>query len=221
MIDSGEELERPAPLALTQRQQSVLRALEEVENSQYRISLYYLGALYALDNPYNPDRISQASHSLREILDKLPRLVPRSELPKSYDIPGKRVELANRIAKDRERYSEGWVGEIDPDLAATIEGIAGFLDNLRQPTRRENMRVVLEHFDPLTDRFERQLSARRLGRVSGLQKAVEGFAHHGGGDDEADFRNCIYQLEEVILHVLAQTTAENQEEILSILEGSV
>ena len=221
MTNSGEELERPAPLALTQRQQSVLRALEEVEDTRYRMSLYYSGALYALDNPYNPDRISQASHSLREILDKLPRIVPRSELPRPYDIHGKRVELANRIVKDRERYTEGWVGEIDSDLAATMEHVSAFLDNLSQPTRRENMRVVLQYLDPLTGRFERQASARRLRRVSDLQKEVEGFAHHGGSDDEADLWKCIYELEEVILHVLAPTTAENQEEILSILEGSV
>ena len=221
MTNSGEELERPAPLALTQRQQSVLRALEEVEDTRYRMSLYYLGALYALDNPYNPDRISQAAHSLREILDKLPRIVPRSDLPKPYDIHSKRLELADRIARDRERYSEGWVGEIDNELGATIEDVAMFLDNHRQPTRRENIRAVLKHFDPLTDRFDRQASARRLGRVSDLQKEVEVFAHHGGGDDEEALWKCIYELEEVILHVLAPTTAENQEEILSILEGSV
>ena len=221
MTNSGEELERPAPLALTQRQQSVLRALSEVEDTRYRISLYYLGALSALDNPYNPDRISQAAHSLRELLDKLPRIVPRSDLPKPYDIPGKRLELADRITRDRERYSAGWIGEIDKDLGATIEGVSLFIDNLRQPTRRENIRAVLEHFDPLTDRFERQISARRLRRVSELQKELEGFAHHGGGDDEREFGHSIYKLEEVVLDVLAQTTAENQEEILSILEGSL
>ena len=221
MTNRGEELERPAPLALTQRQLSVLRALEEVEDLQYRISLYYLGALSALDNPYNPDRIAQAAHSLRELLDKLPRIVLRSDLPKTYDIHGKRREITARLARDRERYPEGWVGEIDKDLAATIDDVSTLLANLEQPTRRANIRAVLERLDPLSDRFETQVSARRLGRVSGLQKEVEGFAHHGGGDDEADFRNCIYQLEEVILHVLAPTTAENQEEILSILEGSV
>jgi len=221
MTNSGEELERPAPLALTQRQQSVLRALEEVEGTRYRMSLYYSGALYALDNPYNPDRISQAAHSLREILDKLPRVVPRSELPKGYDIPGKRRELVRRIAKDRERYTEGWVGEIDSDLAATIEDVSLLLDYESQPTRRENMRVVLEYFDPLTGRFEGQISGRRLQGVYELQKELEGFAHHRGADDDRELRNSIYKLEELILHVLAPTTAEDQEEILSILGGSV
>ena len=221
MTNSGEELERQAPLALTQRQQSVLRALEEVEDTRHRISLYYLGSLSALDNPYNPDRISQAAHSLREILDKLPRIVPRSDLPKPYDIQNNRRELADRIARDRERYSEGWVGEIDNELGATLEHVVTFLDNHRQPTRRENIRAVLEHFDPLTDRFNTQLSAQRLRRVSVLQKELEFFAHHGGGEDERDFGNTLYKLEEVVLGILAQTTAENQEEILSILEGSV
>ena len=221
MTDRGEELGRPAPPVFTHRQQSVLRALTEVESTRYRISLYYLGALCALDNPYNPERISQAAHSLRELLDKLPRIVLGRELPKPYDNPSKPREMAGRIAKERERYSDGWVGEIDRELGITIESVSEFLGNLELPTRRENIRAVLQHMDPLTDRFESRLSARRLRRVSDLQKELEGFAHHGGGDDENEFRNCIYGLEEVVLDVLALTTAENQEEILSILGESV
>ena len=221
MTDRGEEPGRPASPVLTHRQQGVLRALEVVESTRYRISLYYLGALCALDNPYNPDRISQAAHSLRELLDKLPRIVLGSELPKPYDAHGKRREMARRIAKDRERYSDGWVGEIDRELSITIESVSELLGNLEQPTRRENIRAVLQHIDPLTDRFESSLSVRRLRRVSDLQKELEGFTHHGGGDDENEFGNCIYGLEEVVLDVLAPITAENQEEILSILGESV
>ena len=58
------------PLVLTSRQRAVLEALKSKETEKYPVSEWYLGALYALDNPYNPDRVSQAAHSLRELLSK-------------------------------------------------------------------------------------------------------------------------------------------------------
>ena len=56
--------EQPLPLALTLEQQSVLAALQSKETEEYPLSKWYLGALYALENPHNPDRVSQAAQSL-------------------------------------------------------------------------------------------------------------------------------------------------------------
>ena len=39
-----------------------------------------MAALYALNNEQNSDRIAQAAHSLRELLEKLPRVVEGSDL---------------------------------------------------------------------------------------------------------------------------------------------
>ena len=63
------------PLALTLQQRNVLDALKSNETEECPLSEWYLGALYALDNPYNPDRVAQAAHSLRELLEKLPQVV--------------------------------------------------------------------------------------------------------------------------------------------------
>ena len=64
------------PLVLTPRQQQVLEALKDKETEEYALSKWYLGALYTLDNPHNPDRISQAAQSLRELVEKLLEVVP-------------------------------------------------------------------------------------------------------------------------------------------------
>ena len=60
------------PLILNPQQRAVLDALKSKETEKYPLSQWYLGALYALDNYYNPDRISQAAQSLRELLEKTP-----------------------------------------------------------------------------------------------------------------------------------------------------
>ena len=80
MNDGHENHRQPIPLKLTPQQEDVLRALQGRENERYPLSQWYLGALYALDNDYNPDRISQSAQSLRELIEKLPRVVLARDL---------------------------------------------------------------------------------------------------------------------------------------------
>ena len=75
MSDIIPNQEQPTPLVLTHEQRAVLEALKSKETEKYPLSKWYLGALYALANPHNPDRISQAAQSLRELVEKLPRVV--------------------------------------------------------------------------------------------------------------------------------------------------
>ncbi len=59
-------------LEITPRQRDIYRRLKNHRDTkQLCIGEWYLGALYALDNPYNPDRFPQAAHSLRELIEKL------------------------------------------------------------------------------------------------------------------------------------------------------
>ena len=85
-----------------------MRVLQAKENDKYPLSQWYLGTLYAMDNPNNPDRLSQAAHSLREIIEKLPRVITETDLiVDSYNVPEERRSIAARFAEDRQRYSEG------------------------------------------------------------------------------------------------------------------
>ena len=63
------------PRVLTLRERDVSDALRSNETEKYPLSQWYLGALYVLDNHYNPDRIAQAAHSLRELIEKLPIVI--------------------------------------------------------------------------------------------------------------------------------------------------
>ena len=59
-------------LELTPKQKQVYEFLKtSSRDSEYFIYKWYLGALYVLDNPHNPDRFSQAANSLRELMEKL------------------------------------------------------------------------------------------------------------------------------------------------------
>ena len=75
MTYQNQEPRGPMPLELSPPQRAVLDSLRRRDSDRYRLSQWYLGALYAVNNPYNPDRFSQAAQSLRELLEKLPRAV--------------------------------------------------------------------------------------------------------------------------------------------------
>ena len=67
-------------LVLTSKQQAVLEVLQSKQTEKSPLGDWYIGALYALNNHYNPDRVAQAAHSLRELLQKLPRIVQGNEV---------------------------------------------------------------------------------------------------------------------------------------------
>ena len=103
------------------------------------MSQWDLGALYALVNPYNPDRFSQAAQSLRELVEKLPDVMLEGDVQiDSYDLRENRRQIIVRIARDRQRYLDGWNGKsIDAELAETLGKASTYFEKSEQPSRRE------------------------------------------------------------------------------------
>ena len=174
MNDGNENPGEPGPYQLSQRQLEVIQALQSRETEKYRLSQWYLGALYALDNYYNPDRISQAAHSLRELMEKLPRVVLESD----------------------------------------------WFETRGQPNRREQGQLVIEESDPLSIQLDARIREDKRDRFHQLRKRLEEFAHHGGTPDVKQFMDCLELLERVTLDLLAPISAQDQQEIQSILNQS-
>ena len=207
------------PLKLSRQQLDVLQSLQSRETENYPISQWYLGALYALRDIHNPDRISQAAQSLRELLEKLPRVVLESDLQvASYNATENRRAISARIAKDRERYPEGWAGKlIDPILGETLEKALLYFETSQQPSRREQVQMAVVGIDPLASQFDTRIRDAKRDHIYKLWQQFERFAHHGGTPDAKDFEDCLGILERVILDLLAPITAQDQQEIRSIL----
>ena len=210
------------PLVLTSQQQAVLDALRTKETEEYLLSQWYLGALYALDNHYNPDRIAQAAHSLRELLEKLPRVVQGSDVQTdTTDFKGMRRSINNRISKDKERYSEGWKNKkIDARLDKTLRKIENYFERNQLPTRDEQMQQAVATVDPMVNSLDSEIRERKRKQLHHLWKKLERFAHHNNNPDVEEFGNCLTELENTIFDLLAPITAQDQEEIQTILKAS-
>ena len=210
------------PLELNSWQKQVLEALRDKETKKYPLSEWYLGALYALDNPHNPDCVSQAAQSLRELLEKLPRVVQGSDVHDNWSgLKGMLHSIDERISQDKKRYPKGWKGEkIDGRLAKTLRKIEDYLERNRQPTRRQQMQQAVAIFDPMFDRLGSEIQGTKRKRLLDLWGNLEDFAHHKSKPDKKEFRKCLHELERTIIDLLALITAQDQREIQTILSRS-
>ena len=212
------------PLRLDYQQQAVLDLLKEnVKTSQYPLHDWYLGALYALDNEHNPDRIAQAAHSLRELIEKLPRVV------QGINVQGKshggfkqmRQNLHNRFSKDKARYKEVWTGKvIDDHLSKTLSDVGEYLEHNKQPNRKKQIQTAFATMDPMADYLGSNIQEKKGEKLHDLWIKFEGFVHHGKAPDTDEFKDCLESLESIVFDLLAPITAQDQSEIKSILARS-
>ena len=220
-IESHEQagLSTLPSLQLTANQMQVLDALRRVETEEYRLGDWYLGALYALENPYNPDRISQAAQSLRELIEKLPRVVRETDV-QSPPFSSKRQQIRERFIKDTIRYKDGWKGEkIDARLDKTLKSIDEYLQLSQQPTRKEKIQIAIVNIDPMAGQMGKNIQKQKRDALHGLWNIMEGFAHHRSNkeEDEQNFRVHLATLEQMVYDLLAPITSQDQDEIQTIL----
>lgn len=204
---------------LTVQQRNVLEALRERENERYPLGQWYLGAIYAVSNPHNPDRYSQAAQSLRELLEKLPLVALDTHMQVSnYPFSEAQQALRSQLSKAAERYEGEWSGKtIDPELSKTLSGVQEYLLQRQKPTRRDMVNKTVANLDPMFGQLEANVRTRKLGELSHIWGELESHAHHGSTNPEA-FQDCVDRLDRFILDVLAPIRAEDQLEILAVLQ---
>lgn len=221
--DVNVALGQHGTVALTGIQQHVLDALRRVETEKYPLGDWYLGALYAIENAYNPDRISQAANSLRELMEKLPRVVRERDV-QSYKNPKTlRQKIHERFIKDKNRYKDGWKDKrIDVKLDETLNEIDRYLELNQQPTRREQIQIAIRNIDPMANQMGIEIQNRKRDEFHKLWSQLEDFTHHRSlrATDEGKYRRYVATLEQLVYDLLAPITAHDQQEIQSIMDKS-
>ena len=200
-------------------QQQVLRALRRKETDKFPLGDWYLGALYALENKYNPDRISQAAQSLRELLEKLPRVVRESDVPRPYNFKEMRKNINRRWIKDKKRYDGKWKGvTVNNHFDKTLRKIDDYLELNQMPDRKDQIQLAIRRIDPMADMLDPKIQKAKRDQFHNIWTEIEGFAHHRSNPNEQRFMECFSTIDQIIFDLLAPITAQNQQEIRSILD---
>lgn len=219
MEDSQTCLFEAAPIELTLKQRQVVEILRSAKSQKYSLGDWYLGAIYAAKNTYNPDRYSQASQSLRELLEKLPRVFVETAIQESKL---NFIEMRNNLYLDlcsaKNRYEGKWKGKtIDTKLAKIIENVYKYIELTRKPGRGERINTLINNLDPMCDNFGQEMLLEKSRIFNELWKAFESFAHHGTIPDDEVFWDKLAKTEHLIIDLLAPITAQDQRVILSII----
>jgi len=214
------EFPESGPFMLTSTQRQVFEILSATKSQKYSLADWYLGAIHAAKNIYNPDRFSQAAQSLRELLEKLPRVFVESEIQESRpDFRGMRSNLCSRLRSDKARYKGAWEGKlIDADLDKTIRGVDNYFERNQIPTRKEQIHFVISKIDPMHDTLDQRIRLEKYEQFHTLWKTFEGLAHHKTNTDEKSFWEQLALVERLIIDLLAPITAQDQGAIRAILD---
>ena len=208
------------PLLLSPQQEAVLGALKDKERKKFPFSQWYHGALYALDNEHNPNRVPQAAQSLRELLEKLPIVIEGSEVQSTPPpFTQMRRDIHKRISKDKECYPDGWKDmKINPHLAETLEDVQEYLEQSQEPTRRERMERAVATIHPMGNYFHSETQKAKQKDLFFLWDSFQAFAHHKSHPDINEFKRCLEKLELRLLELLGPITTQDQRAIQTILE---
>ena len=203
------------------QQRAVAELLEQKQTKQYPLSEWYLGALRVLNNSSNPDRVAQAAHSLRELLEKLTRMDGGTDTIPSSIFFGLREKLYKRLSEDKNCYTEGWQGKkISEHLDETIEEFNYYLELNQKLNQKDKFGVVIVKNDPMFFQFDGLAQERKKNKLHELWKEFQDVSHHNKLGIEKELRKQLETLERILIDLFSPETEQDQKEIQSILKSS-
>ena len=198
MNDEDPPQRQSVPLGLTSQQWAVAELLEEKQKGKYLLREYYLGALRVLDDSSNPDRVSQAAHSLRELVEKFTWTDEGMDAGSSANL----IEMAQEFNAGAPEHKNRHHRKRNQRL-----------------TRIEKIVSAFRRHDPMFAQFDGKTQERKEKKLSELWKSLQSITHHGKSSIE-ELKKQLEILETIILDLLAPVTLQDQKEIQSILERS-
>ena len=151
---------------MTELQCEVLDALKGRQTDEYPLGSWYLGALYALKDEGNPDRVSQAAHSMRELLEKLPRVLHERITVRQPNFKEDRRRIYELWSLDREIYKGKWEFKtVNSRFNRTLQEIDNYLEENQRPDRKEQIRLALAKIDQMAEMFDPVIQKEKSDKI--------------------------------------------------------
>lgn len=210
-----------APRAVGDRAQGEL--LELLRARDPRLGQTYEGALHALANEANPDCLSQAAHSIRELFDALPAAV-QLQRTKTATLGEKVAWIAGIWSKEVPRtaaVAAGWVGSIDDPLRRALQALADFFRWFEEEHPRHSIErdMALDQFDPGRLQLPEPLRKERGRTFNDLYKYMNAVAHHNIAPSRKDFTEKLAQAEAFLRTLVKPTPLADRKTMDEILKG--
>jgi len=184
-----KQLSDPSPLYSfnpSDQQQAIIRSLSEKSTE---LAYIYIGTLRVLIDRKNPDRFHQSAHSIRELIEKLPRYWPDapSFKPPEMGIKSLFNPLIDKWISTVKKTccaDLDWTGIIDPPLTEFLRDFQIFITEYQEayPSFRKQTEIFLKSIAPFADSLPHQEAQRRekerLKRWMDFRSDFNKFCHH-------------------------------------------
>ena len=208
---------------LSGSQLELLRALEDKDGTLGRM---YMGALIVIAETGNPDRFAQCAHSMRELMEKLPRSVdvPMKAHQEQLMPKARNLEDAFAHARSNTKCLSGpaeWKGHIDVPLRRFLKRCDEFFDWFasHRPRRRAETQEMLTTLDASGRALPEALAAKNVEEWSELREYFVAVAHHRRPAEEEEFRTRMRNLGRFLIDRLAPKTFDDLREIDALVKG--
>lgn len=216
-LTSDQSEEPPRNLhELTPLKSGQLALLGVLIEKSATVATMYVGAVMARAAEDNPDHLSQACHSLRELIDNL---------PKYFDVP---VKPSGRLGDQTNALRERWMreprvtnGTPEPLTERFVQKLAEFFQWIEEnsPKRREVARRTIRELDASGRPLPRPIEDLRALEWMAIRDFFVGSTHHGFCSRD-DFDHWLDVFESFVLGLTKPRTFDNADAIDAlILEG--
>jgi hypothetical protein len=207
-------------LALTNEQSALFGVL--LGRSE-RIARMYLGAVIALKDDLDPERLSKAAHEMRELMEKISEIVD-VEIRALGERMGQKVgeleaEFTAMLSQTKLKPPM-WDGVVDQPLKQCLEKMREFFDwkKEHQPKRREEITNVLRALDGPGRLLPGDIEKANVNSWMDTKQFFDGVAHHRFQPAENEFTESVAYVEGVLLNKLNPKTFADFDSVDAIIE---
>jgi hypothetical protein len=217
--DSQPPEQSPTPI-LTGPRQALLDALHQ---SDPKSAAFYLGALRVLVDQQNPERLFQAAHSIRELLEKAPVLAGGLAAP-SQRLNDKLGSLRAKFRKLTPHLEEDgtWAPNSEKKVAAVLQELRSVVEwmdaNFKQ--RRDETRILLRALTGPGILLPSDVEEAEIEEFMELKQYFTELSHHRFSATNEDFHQKLTRAETILLRKLRPEPAADFAAIDALLKAA-
>lgn len=191
----------------------------ELRRRRETLANMYLGALSVTQSTGNRDYLSQAAHSIRELMEKLPEIIYVSVPERKGNLTMNDLKIIWKatLKKTSCRNSAGWKGEIDSGLQKFLQRIETFFAEDTRISRSEEVRRFLRESDGDGRLLPAHLEEQNIKTWKDLRDYFVDIAHHKP-TTHTEFMDSLEAFERFIIEKLHPETTADFEQIDKLIE---
>jgi len=214
-VPTTEALPRAHPVLNTGRRRALFESLlaldERLRDRDSRMARMYLGALVARAQRDNLEYLVHAAHSLRELMEKMPRY-HKVPIARAEGLSLKVRSLVSAWKARQEAEGAAARAEQDARFEGEMQEFAMWFQQ-RDTPRKEQAGQLMGKMDQREMRLPKSIERLRLAEWDDYDGFFQGVSHHTRETVPDEFDSYVAGFEEFLLSYLKPATYEDREKL--------